>query len=261
MKFSIITPSYNQGQFISQTISSILTQTGDFELEHIIIDGQSTDNSLPIIQETASRETRIKWVSEPDQGQSDAINKGLRKASGEIIGWLNSDDFYEPGSLQKVNDYFKANPQVKWIIGQCKIVNQDSREIRNWITAYKNWQVKRYSYKKLLTENFVSQPAIFWRRELLSEIGYLDLAENYCMDYDLWLRFGQKYQPGLINQYLSNFRYHQGSKSGQVNKKQFQDSLRLAKKYGQQYKTSLLWHRLNYWKIITDYKLLSWLGK
>lgn len=257
IKVSIITPSYNQGNYIENTIKSILSQKGDFELEYIIIDGKSTDNTLEIIKQHAAQDTRLQWISEADNGQSDAINKGLNMATGDIIAWLNSDDLYEEGALQKIADYFKANPDINWLFGKCKIINENGNEIRKYITAYKNYFLKKYSYKKLLAENFVSQPTVFWRKSFQDKIGLLNLDENYCMDYEYWLRMGKTSKPSYLDTYLSSFRYYSESKSGAVNKKQFQDELRLAKKFGKKYPLAIKLHQFNYYKITFIYKILD----
>jgi glycosyltransferase involved in cell wall biosynthesis len=252
-KISIVTPSYNQGKFIERTILSILNQ--DYKnFEYIIMDGGSTDETLEILKKY---DDKIIWKSEKDNGQSDAINKGIKMTTGEIIAYLNSDDTYEPGALKKVAEFFENNPDKKWVYGKCKIINEKDQEIRKWITAYKNFLLKNYSYKKLLTENFISQPATLWRKELHQELGYFNEKENFCMDYEFWLRLGEKYDAGVIDDYLANFRYYSNSKSGAVNKQQFRDQLRLAQKYGQAHPTSLLIHKFNYYKITGIYKLLE----
>ena len=206
MKISIITPSYNQGEYIDQTIESVLSQQGDFELEYIIVDGKSTDNSLDIIKKWTIKDNRLKWISEADNGQSEAINKGLKMVTGDIVAYLNSDDTYKENALNEVVNYFK-NSDKKWVLAKCKIINKQNQEIRKLITKYKNYFLKRYSYNKLLAENFISQPAVFWKKDLLGEIGYINEDEHYCMDYEYWLRIGKKYQPGFINKYLSIMIY------------------------------------------------------
>jgi glycosyltransferase involved in cell wall biosynthesis len=257
MKISIVTPSYNQAEFIERTIQSVLNQ--DYpEIEYIIMDGGSTDGSLEIIKKYSDK---LIWKSEKDHGQSDAINKGLKLATGDIVAFLNSDDTYEPGALSKVAGYFQQNPNVKWAYGKCKIIDENNTEIRKPITFYKNLLLKNYSYKKLLSENFISQPATFWKKELHSEIGYINEDEHFCMDYEFWLRIGKKYPAGVINSYLANFRYYANSKSGSVNKKQFQDELRIAKKFGKNHNFSLALHKLNYFKITSIYYVLNLLKK
>lgn len=252
-KISVITPSFNQANFIKRTIQSVLSQ--DYpNFEYIVMDGGSTDGTVDILKKYLDK---ITWKSEKDNGQSDAINKGLKIATGDIVAYLNSDDTYEPGALSKVAEFFRQNPDKKWAYGKCKIIDENDREIRKWITAYKNFMLKKYSYKKLLTENFISQPATFWKKELHDDLGYFDKQENFCMDYEFWLRIGQKYPAGVINDYLANFRYYSDSKSGDVDKQQFKDQLRLAKKYGQGHPFSLLIHKFNYYKITGIYKLLE----
>jgi glycosyltransferase involved in cell wall biosynthesis len=253
LKISIITPSYNQAKYIERTIKSILNQ--DYkDVEYIIIDGGSTDGTLDIIK---NYQSRIIWVSEMDNGQSNAINKGLRLATGEIITFINSDDTYEPNSFKEVINFFENNPDKKWVYGKCRIISENDKEIRKPITFYKNLLLKNYSYSKLLSENFISQPATFWRKDIINEIGYLNENEYFCMDYEFWLRIGEKYDPGVIDEYLANFRLHTMSKSGSNNKKQFQDELRLAKKFGTKHPISVFLHKLNYFKIIWIYKLLQ----
>lgn len=255
MKISIITPSYNQAQFIERTILSVLNQNYS-NLEYIIIDGGSTDGTVEILKKYSDR---IIWKSEKDAGQSDAINKGLKIATGEIVAFLNSDDTYEPNTLQKISDFFENNLEKKWVYGKCKIINENDQEIRRPITWYKNLLLKKYSYSKLLSENFISQPAVFWKREIHAELGYFNEQEHFCMDYEFWLRLGAKYPASVINDYLANFRYYANSKSGSVNKKQFQDELRLAKKFGTDYPLSIILHKVNYYKIVFIYQFLNFL--
>lgn len=218
------------------------------------MDGGSTDDTVKILKKYSNR---IKWKSEKDSGQSEAINKGLRLATGEIVAFLNSDDTYEPGALSKVADFFEKNPKFKWAYGKCKIINENDVEIRKPITAYKNLLLRKYSYRKLLTENFISQPATFWKRELHKEIGFINEEEHYTMDYEFWLRIGQKYPAGVINAYLANFRMYNTSKSGSLSNPQFQDELRIAKKFSGGVRLPILIHQLNYFKIVWTYRLMA----
>lgn len=253
MKISIVTPSYNQAQFIERTILSILDQHYP-DLEYIVMDGGSTDGTLEILKKYSDR---IIWKSEPDSGQSQAINKGLKLATGEVVAYLNSDDCYAPGTLQTIADFFNGHADTRWVTGQCRIINQHDHVIRRAISCYKNFLLKWYSNWKLLSENFISQPATFWRRAVHTDIGYFNEQEHFCMDYEFWLRLSQKYQPGILNQQLADFRYYPGSKSGGVNKKQFQDELRLARQFGHKHPWALTLHAVNYWKIMIVYRLLN----
>ncbi len=253
MKISIITPSYNQAHFIERTIESILGQKYP-DLEYIVMDGKSSDGTVDILKKYSDH---IIWKSEKDSGQSEAINKGLRMATGDIVAFLNSDDTYEPGALQKVADFFKNNPDIKWAYGKCRIVDENDVEIRKPITWYKNLLLRKYSYKKLLSENFISQPATFWRREIHKDIGYIDEKEHYTMDYEFWLRLGKKYPAGVINDYLADFRMYDTSKSGSLSNPQFKDELRIAKSYSNGYKLPIFLHEINYFKIVWAYKLMA----
>lgn len=252
-KISIITPSYNHAHFIERTINSILSQ--DYKnIEYIVMDGGSKDGTVEILK---SYGDKIIWKSEKDGGQSEAINKGLKLATGEIVAFLNSDDTYEPGALRKVVDFFNKNPDKKWVYGKCYIIDENEKEIRKPITIYKNIKLKNYSYRKLLSENFISQPATFWRRELLKDIGYINENEHYTMDYEYWLRIGQKYHAGVIREYLANFRMYNTSKSGSLSNPQFKDELRIAKKFSNGAKIPILVHSFNYFKIVWSYKLMA----
>src|SRR4051812_39375084 len=121
MRISIVTPSYNQGAFIGRTIDSILSQQGDFELDYRVIDGGSTDGTVEVLR---SYGDRLTWISEPDKGQVDAINKGLAAVTGDVIGWINSDDLLLPGALAKVAAAFRAQPETEWVHGRCVIIDE-----------------------------------------------------------------------------------------------------------------------------------------
>jgi len=177
-KISIVTPSYNQGQFIEETIRSVLLQ-GYPNLEYIIIDGGSTDNSVEIIKKYEKWLTC--WVSEPDKGQSDAINKGWRKSTGEILAWLNSDDLYLPDTLNIVAEYFSKNPKSLMIYGNCKLINKRGEEIE----VLGGFSFDAY---RLLTFNYIPQPSLFLRKGAFERVKLLDIDLHYIMDWDLLLR-------------------------------------------------------------------------
>ncbi len=272
MKISIITPSYNQAQFIERTILSVIMQSWDFEIEYIIMDWWSTDWTLEIIKKyddlIKNWKLKIKnkwidfiWKSEKDKWQSDAINKGLKLSCWDIVTYLNSDDTYLSWNLDLVVKYL-WNSEKKWCYGKCIIIDKDDKEIRKWITFYKNFMGKKYSYAKILSENFISQMTVFWKREILDEVWYFNENEHLCMDYEYWLRIWQKYDPIYIPEYLSNFRFYHTSKSWSMFSKQFWDEFRLAKKYSEwKYKFSLILHKFNYYKIIIIYEFLNILKK
>jgi glycosyltransferase involved in cell wall biosynthesis len=285
MKISIITPSFNQLSFLKETMESIHSQVVDVEVEHIVMDGGSTDGTVEYLKSSGGQVVRgaggqvvrwsggqvvrgaggqvvrgsggqVIWWSGKDGGQADAVNKGIAKAIGDIIGWLNSDDLYLPGTLQAVADHFRQNPDCRWLYGRCTIIDKDGKERWKWITGYKNSRLKKFTYSKLLRENFISQPAVFFRKELFEEAGPLDLSLHYAMDYDLWLRFARISPACVINRELSSFRRHGTSKSETGFKDQFFEQYAVAVKN----KPSLFnraAHRFNIFKIITSYRILG----
>lgn len=239
MKISIITTNYNTGKYIEKTIRSILSQKGDFQLEYIITDGASTDNSLEIIKKYDKEVKQGKWgknitykyISEKDKGQSDGINKGLKMATGDIVAFLNSDDVYTEGTLDKVVRYFKENPDCMWLTGYCRIIDENDKEVKKYVTAYKNFNLRRFSFEKLLIEDSISQPATFWRSRLHDEFGYIDESLHYSMDQDLWARFYSKYELHLIPEYLAEFRFTPEAKTGSSVHKTLRESKLVAERY------------------------------
>jgi glycosyltransferase involved in cell wall biosynthesis len=208
-KISLVTPSLNQGQFIEETIRSVLSQNYP-NLEYLVMDGGSSDNTIDVLKHYSSQ---LQWVSEKDKGQTDAINKGLRIASGEIVAYLNADDLLLPGTLLKIAQLFMEHPQTMWITGQCRIIDENNREIRKLITAYKNLWLRLSHPSILLITDYISQPATFWRANLMGEMGYLDENLHYVMDYEYWLRLYVKYPPMFIPEYLAAFKVHLQSKT------------------------------------------------
>ncbi len=255
-KLSIITPSLNQGAFIERTIKSVLDQNYP-NLEYLVIDGGSTDGTVDILRRY---EHRLKWISEQDEGQADAINKGIGMSTGDIVAYLNSDDVYEPGALHRVAEYFAAHPEVMWLTGKCRIIDEHDREIRSMITAYKNFLLRHYSYGMLLVTNPISQPATFWRRGLVREFGLFDKNEHLVMDYEYWLRIGRRYGPGILNGYLARFRVHGRAKTVSTNFSNFRQELAVSKKYSASITVRVL-HYANYAIIVSAYVSMAFLSR
>ena len=258
-KISVIVPSYNVVDFIEETIQSILDQ--DYpNSECLVVDGGSDDGTLDILRRY---EGQVRWVSEPDDGQSDAINKGLRLAGGDIMAYICADDVYERDSFHKVAAFFQGNPDVMWACGKCKIVDENGLEIRRPITRYKNFWQRRYSYNKLLILDFIPQPAAFWRKNLVDEIGFFDVDEHLAMDYEYWLRAGARYDPGFIDDYLARFRVHHRSKSSTSFSRQAREALRIARRYaGSEERNFLLpLQYLNYLSVVLGYSALDFVSR
>ncbi|KKP43153.1 MAG: glycosyl transferase family protein [candidate division WS6 bacterium GW2011_GWC1_33_20] len=228
MKISIITTNYNTEKYLERTINSVLNQKGNFELEYIITDGASTDGSLEIIKKYKDK---LKYISEKDKGQSDGINKGLKMATGDIVAFLNADDMYTDGTLEKVVKYFENNPDCMWLTGYCRIIDECDKEIKKYITEYKNSKLRRFSFDQLLIEDCIPQPATFWRRTLLDEVGYIDESLHFSMDQDLWARFAKKYKLHLIPEYLAEFRFTSDTKTGSNVEKTLKESKLVAERY------------------------------
>jgi glycosyltransferase involved in cell wall biosynthesis len=255
-KISIITPSWNQESFIERTIRSVLDQEYP-NLEYIVMDGGSTDGTVEVLRKY---EGRLHWTSEKDKGQTDAINKGITRSTGDIIAYLNSDDIYEPGALRKVADHFNAHPEVMWLTGKCRIIDERDREIRRPITAYKNFLLRHYSYSLLLVANPVSQPATFWRRSVISEFGLFYETEHLVMDYDYWLRIGKKYPPAVLDGYLAAFRVYAATKTSSSFLTTFEREMVLARKHSTSAVLNGL-HWINYIGIAAVYSALRFLSR
>lgn len=219
-KISVITPSFNQEAFIERTIRSVLDQ-GYLNLEFIVADGGSTDETITILRKY---ERQLTWKSEPDHGQSDAINKGLRMATGDILGYLNSDDMLLPGSLQAVADGFRVHPESVWLTGYCKNIDADDKEIQSFARSYKNLLLRHYRPWTLVMINYISQMSTFWRRSAMSTVGLFSVDHQLVMDYDYWLRLNKLGPPLILRQDLSAFRLQKSSKSSNRFVQQFRES-------------------------------------
>jgi glycosyltransferase involved in cell wall biosynthesis len=255
-KISIITPTLNQGQFIERTIESVLNQ--DYpNLEYIVVDGGSRDGTIDILKKY---EKWLVWISEKDQGQADAINKGIRMSTGDIMAYLNSDDVYENGALKRVGEYCAAHPSAMWMTGKCRIIDEQDRETRGMITRYKNLLLKHFSYQVLLVTNPVSQPATFWRREIVNEMGLFDINEHLVMDYEYWLRIGRKYRLEILDEYLARFRVYSASKTSRLFLTTFRREMEIARRYSGSAVLDAL-HYLNYLGISSMYLLMNSLSR
>jgi len=226
-KISVITPSLNQASFIEETIQSVLSQNYP-KLEYLVVDGGSTDNTLQII---SKYESHLSWISETDNGQAAAINKGLRLVNGDVVAFLNSDDLYEPGALMAVGNFFADYPEANWLTGLCINIDQSGNEIRRRIRLYKNFWLRFNNYSILQVLNYISQPSTFWKRSAMNRIGYLNEQLHYTMDYDYWLRLGQYYSLHVLYRDLAKFRIHSNSKSGATTHRQFDEELKVVEQY------------------------------
>jgi len=203
-KISVVTCSYQQGRFIDATLRSVLEQKYP-ALEYIVIDGGSTDESVNVINRHASG--LAYWVSEADQGQTDALAKGFERSSGDVMAWLCSDDLLLPGALDTIGRFFAENPKVDCVFGDAIWIDADGKPIR---------PKKEMSWNRavfLFDHNYLAQPSVFWRRSLYEKVGGLNRQWNLAMDSDLWLRFARHTRPQHLAQYLSCMRYYPEQKT------------------------------------------------
>jgi len=244
LRISIVTPSYNQAQFVGETIESVLSQEGDFEIEYFVLDGGSTDGSVEIIQRHAElvasgewpvrcRGIAMSWVSERDAGQTAAINAGLGRATGDILSYLNSDDLYVPGAFQRVADAFAGDPAADFVYGDGDVIDAKGALQWEWLSRPYNHAVMT-SYHFLWNDftNYIMQQATFWRRRVREQIGDFDPTFHFAMDAEYWIRAGAA---GLrlrhLPQKLGKFRMIEGTKSLSSHTVFWEDYLEIFRRY------------------------------
>ncbi len=203
-KVSIITPSFNQADYLESTIRSVLDQTYS-DIEYFIIDGGSTDGSLEVIK--SYQDKLAGWVSEPDQGQTDAINKGFSMVTGEVIAWLNSDDTYFPHAVEQAVSYLDDHPEVGLVYGDANYIDQHGGITGRFPAAQTSLTQLRRGYVH------IPQQAAFFRKSLWDQVGPLDPDFFFAMDYDLWVRLAGVSSIQYIPQTWANFRLHQNAKT------------------------------------------------
>lgn len=203
-KISIVIPSYNKVEYIQETLESIVSQKYP-HLEVIIQDGGSTDGSLKIIQQYAQRYDWINYESKRDKGQADAINTGFKKATGEILTYINADDVYEKGALKRVGKNFAENPDTFWLAGRGRVIDETGHEIAKPFTWYKNLFLYFNFYSSLLILNYLMQPSVFLSRRAYKKYGPF-FGGKYVVEYDMWLKLGKQKMPLVLNRTLSYFR-------------------------------------------------------
>jgi len=243
-RFSIVTPSLNQKGHISEAIESVLNQEGDFEIEYFVMDGGSTDGAAEIIRSYAElvqtgrwpckcRGVRMEWVSEKDDGQTAAINKGLRKATGCFAAFINSDDAYLPGAFARVAHEFKEHPRVDFVHGDGDVVDHAGQTIWPWLSRpYKHSVMTSYHFLWNEFTNYIMQQSTFWRASVHNRIGFLDETLHFAMDQEYWVRSGQS---GLnwrhVPYKFARFRMMPGTKSTSDPMVFWGDSLELFRRY------------------------------
>jgi len=249
-KISVITPSYNQAEYIESTIQSIITQ-GYPDLEYIVIDGGSTDGTVDILRKYDTNITH--WVSEPDKGQSEALNKGFMLATGDVVGWLNSDDTYQQGTLDQVASIFR-DPEVDiamsgyfgFMDSAGLIYDYKKNEYTDHKTLIRYWNTNGMT---------INQPCVFFRRNLIESYSpVVDTSLHYAMDYDLWLRLTREHRIRVVPGHWANYRFHQSNKSGQGFERFYYEWNQVSRRYwGSKYSYEWWLHCLNY-----NLRKISW---
>ena len=216
-EISVVTPSRNQGRYLDETVASVLDQEGDFALDYVVVDGASTDDSVAVLRRYESRlrtgewpvrcrRIRFRWLSEPDSGQSHALSKGLEMTTGDLLGWLNSDDTYLPGALQTIVGAFARDTACAVVYGRAHYIDKSGKQLGAYPT-------EPFSRERFALVNFVAQPSTFFRRTTLEHVGGPEVGLHYVMDYDLWLRMSAHGCFQYVETYLSNYRLHDESKT------------------------------------------------
>ena len=235
---SIVTPSFNQAEFLEKTILSVINQ--DYpRLEYFVMDGGSTDGSLEIIKRYEHRITN--WISEPDRGQSDAINKGWSMASGDIFAWLNSDDMYAPGAVQAAVQAFRENPEAGMVYGDAILVDRDGHELS--IKKSKQIRVQRSPWLgSPIPSNFlIPQPSVFIRADILRQVGFLDSKLHAVMDFELFLRVARVSPIVYLPRIQSYAHWYIGTKTTKNIDRNMREKVEVLKRY------SRVWFLSEYW--------------
>jgi glycosyltransferase involved in cell wall biosynthesis len=222
LKLSIITPTLNQGKYIRDTIESVLSQN-NCNIEHIVIDGGSKDNTLQILKEYK----HLKWISEPDSGPANAINKGIEMANGEILTWINSDDYYEKDVLGNIVNVFNKNPEIKLVYGNLTFVNLQKKVLK--IDKTEKYDLFTFIHKNA---DSVRQPCTFFSKSLYLNVGGLNEKLKYVFDYDLFIKMLMLVNPYYINENIAFYREYNETLTRKNLRKQGMEIIKIARKYG-----------------------------
>jgi glycosyltransferase involved in cell wall biosynthesis len=232
---SVVTPSFNQGRFIEATIQSVKNQTYP-KVEHIICDGESTDETIQILKKHEDL-YNLRWVSEPDRGQADAINKGFKLSTGQVVGWLNSDDMYfSEDVLQVIVETFQERPEIDLIYGDVAMISESGELLK--VQCFPS-----FSYSRMLRGDYIGQPATFFRSKVTKEHA-LNTDLDFAMDYEFWLRLGKSHRFLHISRILAADRNHPNRKILAKRPATRAETVQVQEKYGQQFNLSYYAGRL-----------------
>lgn len=252
-RVSIVTPSFNQSAFIEETIRSVLLQNYG-PMEYIVVDGGSNDGTVDILRRY---EPWLTWLSEPDGGQAEAINKGLRLAKGEVLAYLNSDDIYCPGCIQAVASFIHARPRVGLAYGDCHVIDEGGHVI-GYLPR------REFSRTRMIERGeFLPQQAVFWRREAMERVGLFDERLHYAMDLDFFIRVGGAFPVEHLPVPLASFRMHASSKTASQSEKHWREALAVCQRHGLAPWNPWYWlRRLRHWGLrALPLPLQAWVRK
>jgi glycosyltransferase involved in cell wall biosynthesis len=222
LKLSIITPTLNQGKYIKDTIESVISQN-NCNIEHIVIDGGSKDNTFQILKDYK----HLKWISEPDSGPANAINKGIEMANGEIVTWINSDDYYEKDVLGNIVNVFKKNPEIKLVYGNLTYVNLHKKILK--VDKTEKYDLYNFIHKNA---DSVRQPCTFFRKSLYLSVGGLNEKLKYVFDYDLFIKMLLLVKPYYINENIAFYREYDETLTRMNLRMQGMEIIKVARNYG-----------------------------
>jgi glycosyltransferase involved in cell wall biosynthesis len=257
---SIVMPCYQQAAFLEEAVRSVLDQHG-VSVELLVMDPGSTDGSRELLLELKKEYgERLQLHFAPDEGQADAINRGMALARGNILAWLNSDDRLWPGALAEVASYLDTT-EPRWLYGRCGIINEQGAPILRGVVWYKNIRGRRFSLFKLLTEAFIPQMAAFWNRSIWDEVGGVDKNRHLDMDYDLFLHFARVSRPTVLTAYLADSRVHRNAKSSVRTFEAIDEAFRTAQEHaaglGWRGKFAIMLHRIYRMRTKLIYKFVK----
>lgn len=249
MRISIITPALNRAKWLPECIESVLGQGYD-DAEHVVVDGGSTDGTVELLQSAAAKYgDKIRWISRADRGISQAVNRGLEMATGDVIGWMGTDDRLAKGALSIVASYFALNPSALWLYGSYVVVDDQGKILRNR-------RARPFDYGRFLRTGYICGPSVFTRRELARSVGPVREDMKYCMDFEWYLRVAAIARPHKLDPVLGYFGWHDGSVTKDRHLDQLDEALRFSLPFasGRVDRTSLiLWNKF--------YKLRSWVKR
>lgn len=243
-KISVIIPSFNKAKYIRKTLDSIFTQTYS-NIEVIIQDGGSTDGTLKIIEAYHRKFPRlIKWRSGKDDGQLDAVNRGLKKATGDILTFINADDLYTKNAFQEVSKAHDKHPDKFWFCGRGVVIDRNGYEIAKTFTLYKDFLFRVNRAEFLLITNYLIQPSVFFTRQAYKKYGPFTGTNEFIMEYGLWLKLASHAMPVKIDKVLSKFRIDSGTKTKRLFTKILKEDEKIVSRYTANF-VILLLHKLN----------------